>query len=256
MVPFLQYSMSLDDIVHCRGIHKSPVGFTSDPLIPLTKGQQCGESVFTLRYSLCIIIDYDVGFITIIIILSLLLSLLLLLYDTRHSNFTNMYHFADIYHGITRYIWLPILQGRIWHTFAISKLQNQVVSQHLDLQKMTRCLHWEHVLCMWGRYVRVEPMTSWWRHQMHTFSALLALCAGNSPVTGEFPSQRPVTRSFDVFFDLCLNKRLSKPSRRRWFETPSCPLCRHCNADDGLQWIPQPNVGCDKWLIWVGSPAL
>ena len=42
---------------------------------------------------------------------------------------------------------------------------------------------------------------TWWRHQMETFSALLALCAGNSPVTGEFPSQRPVTRSFYVFFD-------------------------------------------------------
>ena len=39
----------------------------------------------------------------------------------------------------------------------------------------------------------------WWRHQMETFSALLALCAGNSPVTGEFPSQRPVTRSFQCF---------------------------------------------------------
>ena len=38
-----------------------------------------------------------------------------------------------------------------------------------------------------------------WRHQMETFSALLALCAGNAPVTGEFPSQRSVTRSFDVF---------------------------------------------------------
>ena len=38
------------------------------------------------------------------------------------------------------------------------------------------------------------------------FSTLLAICAGNSLVTGEFPSQRPVTRSFDVFFDLCLNK--------------------------------------------------
>ena len=42
--------------------------------------------------------------------------------------------------------------------------------------------------------------------------ALLAICAGNSPVTGEFPAQRPVTRSFDVFFDLRLNKRLSKQS--------------------------------------------
>ena len=50
----------------------------------------------------------------------------------------------------------------------------------------------------------------WWRHQMETFAALLALCAGNSPVAGEFPAQRPVTRSFDVFFDLRLYKRLSK----------------------------------------------
>ena len=41
---------------------------------------------------------------------------------------------------------------------------------------------------------------------MKTFSALLAICAGNSPVTGEFLAQRPVTRSFDVFFDLRLNK--------------------------------------------------
>ena len=57
-----------------------------------------------------------------------------------------------------------------------------------------------------------------WCHQMETFSTLLALCAGNSPVNVEFPSQRPVTRSFDVFFDLRLNKWLSKQSRRWWFE--------------------------------------
>ena len=57
---------------------------------------------------------------------------------------------------------------------------------------------------------------TWWRHQMEIFSALLALCGGNSPVTGEFPSQRPVTRSFDVFFDLRLNKRMSKQSWGWW----------------------------------------
>ena len=45
---------------------------------------------------------------------------------------------------------------------------------------------------------------AWWRHQMETFSALLAICAGNSPVTGEFPAQRPVTRSFYVFTLICL----------------------------------------------------
>ena len=47
---------------------------------------------------------------------------------------------------------------------------------------------------------------------METFSALLALCVGNSQVTGEFPSQRPVTGICDVFFDLRLNKRLRKQS--------------------------------------------
>ena len=47
---------------------------------------------------------------------------------------------------------------------------------------------------------------------MEAFSALLAICAGNSPVTVEFPAQRPVTRSFNVFFYLRLNKRLSKHS--------------------------------------------
>ena len=46
---------------------------------------------------------------------------------------------------------------------------------------------------------------------------------------GEFPTQRPVTRSFDVLFDLRLNKRLSKQSWGWWFETQSCSLWRHCN---------------------------
>ena len=46
---------------------------------------------------------------------------------------------------------------------------------------------------------------TWWRNQMESFSALLALCEGNSPITGEFPSQWTVTLSFDVFFDLCLD---------------------------------------------------
>ena len=81
---------------------------------------------------------------------------------------------------------------------------------------------WDNEWCK-----NVVTIQSWWRHQMEPFSVLLALCAGNSPVTGEVPSQRPVTRSFDVFFDLRLNKRLSKQSGRRWIETP---LWRHCNG--------------------------
>ena len=77
------------------------------------------------------------------------------------------------------------------------------------------------------RYIK-HP-TTWWRHQMETFSPLLARSAGNPPVIGEFPSQMPVKRSFYIFFDLRLNKRLSKLSRGWWFETPWRPLWRHCN---------------------------
>ena len=90
-----------------------------------------------------------------------------------------------------------------------------------------------NVLSLYGRQGPTYP-TSWWRHQMETFSALLVLCAGNSPVPGEFPSQRPVMRSFDVFFDLRLNKRLSKQSWGWWFETLSRSLWRHCNVKNSM----------------------
>ena len=82
----------------------------------------------------------------------------------------------------------------------------------------------------WQIMMLIIYTNPWWRHQMETFSALLAICAGNSPLPGEFPVQRPVTRSFDVFFNLRLNKRLSKQSWVWWFEALSCSLWRHCNA--------------------------
>ena len=71
---------------------------------------------------------------------------------------------------------------------------------------------WLAALLAWGTEMDVYGKCSWWCHPMETFSTLLALCVGNSLVTGEFPSQRPVTWSFDVFFDLRLNKPLSKQS--------------------------------------------
>ena len=80
------------------------------------------------------------------------------------------------------------------------------------------------ILCKFRNY-RVERsccytsvnMDSWWRHLMKTFSALLDLCAGNSPV------------SFDVFVDLRLMKPLRKQWRLWWFETPEPSLWRHSN---------------------------
>ena len=52
-----------------------------------------------------------------------------------------------------------------------------------------------------------------------------------TPVTEEFPMQRSVTRSFNVFFDLRLNKQLSKQSWGWWFAMPLHPLWQHCNVE-------------------------
>ena len=68
-------------------------------------------------------------------------------------------------------------------------------------------------LCFWLKCIMRHVIEGWWRHQMETFSAL-----------------RPVTRSFNVFFHLRPNERLSKPSWGWWFETPSRSLWRHCNC--------------------------
>ena len=75
------------------------------------------------------------------------------------------------------------------------------------------------------KWVMAAFSISWWRHQMETFFALLAICAGKSPVPGELPAQWPVTRSFDVFFDLRPNKPWGW-----WFETPARSLWRHCSV--------------------------
>ena len=76
----------------------------------------------------------------------------------------------------------------------------------------------------------------WWRHQMETFSALLAICAGNSPIPGEFPTQRPVTRSSDVYFDLRPNKRLNKQTwgHHGHYDVFVMQKCCYCHMTYGL----------------------
>ena len=97
---------------------------------------------------------------------------------------------------------------------------------------------------------------AWWRHQIETFSALLDFCTWKSSVTGEFPTQKPVTRRFDVFFDLRLNEGLSKQSWDWWFETPSTPLWRHSNGYFDLQAIFKswliPNILSHTWVRYPG----
>ena len=69
-----------------------------------------------------------------------------------------------------------------------------------------------------------------------------------SPVNSPH-SQRPVTRTFDVFFDLSLNKHLTKHSRHWWFETPSHPLWRHFNEMDKKACVTLMYSGVSKPVI-------
>ena len=139
------------------------------------------------------------------------------------------YLFSNIYHHIIA----------IKHdAYEITQFDYETIVYHCTYAKLTasRCKF------------MLSIMKSWWRHQMETFSALLAICAGNSPVPGEFPAQRQVTRRFNVFCDLRLNKRLRKQSWGWWFETLSRPLWRHCNVENeapvaAAQW---PNLTSTK----------
>ena len=86
----------------------------------------------------------------------------------------------------------------------------------------------ELVAFVWIQYTGAY-LRPWWRHEMETFSALLAFCAGNSPVPGEFPSQRPVMRSF-VFSLICACINGGVKIVRLVIEMRSRPLWRHCNG--------------------------
>ena len=91
----------------------------------------------------------------------------------------------------------------VWDLPKLKKKIREPLHPWTEISDKHFITHFEHPMF----YITIG-YPSWWSHQMETFSALLAICAGNSPVPGEFPTQRPVTRSFDVFFDLRLNLRL------------------------------------------------
>ena len=132
---------------------------------------------------------------------------------------TNRWTNSPVSGDLRRSLWRQCIE--IWWSYAVYHLRAELFWHVNRISNFYTFPQWDNT-DTWD--------TSWWRHQMETFSALLAICAGNSPVTGEFPAQRPVPRIFDVFFDLRLNKRLSKQPCGWWFETPSRSLWRHHNA--------------------------
>ena len=132
--------------------------------------------------------------------------------------FENRY--ADGFYDISS----VILNVIIWLAKIYSECFNTTVTPEkicLDLEsqlspRILPCctnLHEPHVVLL----------ETWWRHDMESCPALLALCVGNPPVTGGFTSQRAWNADFAVFVDALLNKRLNKQWTCRWFKTPRRP---------------------------------
>ena len=101
-------------------------------------------------------------------------------------------------------------------------------------QMNSELLHFKQILWVlyWPNEV-IDDILMMTSSNGNIFRVTGPLC-GEFTGLGEFPTQRPVTRSFDVFFDMRSNKRLSKQSWGWWFEMPSLSLWRHRNVVDGL----------------------
>ena len=126
-----------------------------------------------------------------------------------------------------------------------------VITSQITGHSNSQYLVCHQFIVWWGEAMQEHPVS--WCHQMETFSTLLAICVGNSPIPGELPAQRPVTRSFDVFFDLHPNKQLSKQWWGWWFETPPCPLWCHCNDKMTFKCCIVQTITFKKCLIVMGS---
>ena len=141
----------------------------------------------------------------------------------------------------------------LWRRQRIWRRQRQTV---LGSLRRTRLRHYIMILfgllnsLSHGRCIRIfEIFIMMTSSNGNIFRVTGAFC-GEFTGPGEFPAQRPVTRSFDVFFDLPLNERLSKQSWGWWFETPYRPLWRHRNV---LNSINFPSSISQVWMSKILS---
>ena len=174
---------------------------------------------------------------------------------TNSSSFwgANMSHFCHLYKRILHFILDPTNSWSILdQVIACCLFGGILFNYYYFINALNRHI-FQNIGCV--KYTYKDY--TWWSHQIETVSALLAICAGNSPVPGEFPAHRPVARSFGIFFDLRLNKRLSKQWWGWWFDTPWRPSWRHCNellrslsvnmaSDNRLPAIEPMNMCCQR----------
>ena len=139
------------------------------------------------------------------------------------------------------------LAFRMW-IITLHKRKNARLTSTLHPQSLCSFILFFGVcLILWHCLSAVNMMTS---SNGNIFRVTSPLC-GEFTGPGEVPTQRPVTRSFDVFFDLCLNKRLNKQPWGWWFETLSWSLWRHCDEKGIYVWLKMNTVS-----VWCsGTPG-
>ena len=163
---------------------------------------------------------------------------------TRWQNVQNIYFYL-IYVSWTTYIFLSKYGRKKLRQKTIATIATST-TYLMMLWSLTSVAHeqlWYWPLTMnrplpstttelrWKEYMH---FFSWWRHQMETFPALLAHCAGNSPIPVDSP-HKGQWRGALMFSLICAhNKRLSKEPWGWWFKTPSGSLWRHCNVLPGI----------------------
>ena len=141
----------------------------------------------------------------------------------------------------------------VWKSyFRVKSLEMTNNRQNLMYKDMNKSKNWENknlssIRYLWFCKVMLSNLMSRWimmtSSNGNIFRVTGPLCAEFTG-PGDFPTQRPVTRSFDIFFDLRLNKRLSKQPWGWWFETLSWSLWRHYNDFTILvatKYVPQVN---------------
>ena len=137
----------------------------------------------------------------------------------------------------------------------VSSIEILLRQQVLDMAYFRHHYYYDHLLFIMKIYKTGEICCMMTSSNGNIFRVTDPLC-GEFTGPDEFPAQRPVTRSFDVFFDLRLNKRLSKQPWGWWFETPVWSLWRHRN---GYAWqesvIIKCKTGLKWWPCWDTTPS-
>ena len=159
----------------------------------------------------------------------------------KHAWCYRVFHLASAYFAMLSHLSRCY---RIFHDVIVAYISTTHTLSHLKMNVMASLVNLQ-----WP--VSIDFMMT--SSNGNIFRVTGHLC-GEFTGPGEFPAQRPVTRSFDVFFDLRPNKRLSKQPWGWWFETPSWSLWRQCNVLK-LATTKRFSVGVvrhttNKWVYW------